>query len=139
MRMPYAPAEPPRPIRVALADTSDEIHDVLTWRLRSHADHVRLVGESDDADVVLVDPYAAGTAFDAGALALDLVGDRPVVIFTPGAEVDHLAFAMAAAACGGRLRGWLSAELGARALVGSLELVRTGTIVLHGGAESGTA
>jgi hypothetical protein len=128
--------ESPGPVRVALSGGSDEAHDVLLWRLRRHADHVRVVENDDDADVVLVDPYADGPAFDAGAFAPDLVGERPVVIFTPGTEVDQLAFAMAAAALGGRLRGWLSADLGARALVGSLELVCAGTIVLHGGARA---
>ena len=133
--MPDARAESD-PIRVALFGGSDQAHDVLLWRLRRHTDDVRLVENDDDVDLVLVDPYADGPAFDAGAFASDLVGEGPVVIFTPGAEVDQLAFAMAAAVLGGRLRGWLSAELGARALVGSLELVRAGTIVLHGGART---
>lgn len=130
--MPTPLTDPPWPIRIALAGSSDEAHDTLAWRLRGHTDHVRVVGDDDDADLVLIDPYAAGPAFDAETFDPDLVGEHPVVIFTPGAEVDHVAFATAAAALGGRLRGWLSADLGARALVGSLEMVRTGTIVLHG-------
>jgi|tagenome__1003787_1003787.scaffolds.fasta_scaffold19885037_1 hypothetical protein len=129
-----APAGSARPIRVALSGGSDQAHDVLMWRLRRHTDSVRLVENDDDVDLILVDPYAGGTSFDASAFAADVVGERPIVIFTPGAEVDQLAFAMAAAVLGGRLRGWLSADLGARALVGSLEMVRAGTIVLHGGA-----
>jgi hypothetical protein len=134
--MPDARAESTGPVRVALFGGSDHAHDVLSWRLRRHTDSVRLLASDDDVDLILVDPYADGPAFDAGAFAPDLVGDRPVVIFTPGAEVDQLAFAMAATVLGGRLRGWLSADLSASALVGSLELVRSGTIVLHGGAQT---
>jgi hypothetical protein len=130
-----APASP-GPVRVALFGGSDEAHDMFLRRLRQHADHVRVVDNDDNADIVLVDPYADGPAFDAGAFTHEVLGDRPVVIFTPGAEVDQLVFAMAASVLGGRLRGWLSADLGARALVGSLELVRAGTIVLHGGTHS---
>jgi hypothetical protein len=131
-----SPPESPGPIRVALLGGSAHAQDMLLRRLRRHADQVRVVENGDDADLVLVDPYADGPAFDAGAFTSDVLGERPVVIFTPGAEVDQLAFAMAASVMGGRLRGWLSADLGSRALVGSLELVRAGTIVLHGGAHS---
>ena len=132
-RMPQTSDDAAHPIRIALAGASDEARNALASRLRRHAGRVSVLHDDDDAlDVVLVDPYAAGSGFDAEAFDADVLEGHQVVIFTPGAEVDHLTFAMAAAALGGQLRGWLSADLGARSLVGALELVRAGTIVLHG-------
>jgi hypothetical protein len=130
--MPQAAADPTRPIRIALPGGLDETRRVLAGWLRRHSDRVRVVTQADDADLVLVDPYVGGSTFDAAALASHVVGNRPIVIFTASSEVDHLAFTTAAAALRGRLRGWLSTELNARSLVGSLELIRDGTIVLHG-------
>jgi hypothetical protein len=105
----------------------------LTERLARYPRRVQVLQDPDGgADLVLVDPYVAGE-FDADRFSTRAVGGgTAVVICTPRDHVDHLAFAMAGAALDGRLRGWLCAGLGAVALVGSLELIWGGTVVLHG-------
>jgi hypothetical protein len=110
----------------------DAVRDRLTRLMARYPHRVQVLHDAGaGADLVLVDPYVDG-GFDADRVSQTAVGAAAVVIYTPGDRVDHLAFAMAGAALDGRLRGWLSAGLGAVALLGSLELIGAGTVVLHG-------
>jgi hypothetical protein len=109
---------------------------VLVQRLRRHAARVVMVSVDDPGvDLVLVDPYVEGDGFSADRFDAALVGDHRIVIHTADTEIDPLVFGLARAVVGGeRLRGWISAELRPRDLVGCVELVHAGRIVMHGGA-----
>jgi hypothetical protein len=120
------------PLRVWFGQMDDSVRDQLTSLVARYPRRVHVVQDAEsEADLVLVDPYVGGE-FDADRFSQGAVGDTAIVIYTPREDVDHLAFAMAGAALDGRLRGWLHAGLGAIALVGSLELIQAGTVVLHG-------
>ncbi|HEX3222995.1 MAG TPA: hypothetical protein VHR35_10545 [Nocardioides sp.] len=125
-------AVPPTPLRLWFGQMDDAVREHLTALLARYPRRVEVLEDVEaGADLVLVDPYVEGE-FDADQFSQRAVGEATIVIYTPRDDVDHLAFAMAGAALDGRLRGWLSAGLGAIALVGSLELIQGGTVVLHG-------
>ena len=134
--MPDTSAPASRPIRIALAADSEEAREELAWRLRRYGARVLVVPADDPGvDLVLVDPYADGGGFSADRFDAALVDDHRIVIYSAAPEIDELVFGLARAVVGGeRLRGWISADLRPRDLVGCLEMVHAGTIVVHGGA-----
>lgn len=121
------------PIRVALAAPSGRLaYRRLKALLETCKDRVQLVGRGVPrrADLVLLDPCAGGRPLDLAALGETEAGGKRVVVYTAAPAVDPLAFAMTGSLMDGRLRGWLSDQLGADELVAALERIVRGEIVV---------
>ncbi len=121
------------PIRIALAAPSGRLaYRRLKARLETCKDRVQLVGRGvpSRAELVLLDPCAGGRPLDLAALGETEAGGKQVVVYTSAPAIDPLAFAMTGSLMDGRLRGWLSDELGADELVAALERIVRGEIVV---------
>lgn len=122
------------PVRVALAATSGRRdRRRLRARLGAFPDRVQVLSRRDrlEPDVVLLDPCVGGRTLDLTTLGEQADAGAPVAVYTSEPVVDPLAFAMAGSVMEGRLRGWLSTDLAAEALMDAIERIHDGEIVVE--------
>jgi hypothetical protein len=132
--MPVSPASTSPPLRVALSSDDRRSCALLQARLSGFAGRVEVLRrrDGDEPDLLLVDPCADGQDLDLTRFG-EVGGAAPLVVYTPLAAVDTLAFALAGSVIDGRLRGWLTHALPADELVEALERIHRGDVVIAGG------
>jgi len=132
--LPITPASTSPPLRVALSSDDRRSRALLQARLAGFAGRVQVLRrrDRDDPDLLLVDPCADGRPLDLTRFG-EVGGAAPLVVYTPVASVDSLAFALAGSVIDGRLRGWLTHGLPADELVEALERIHRGDVVIAGG------
>jgi len=125
---------PVSPVRVAFAPTGgSRARRRLRALLEAFPDRVEVLSRRDhvEPDLVLLDPCVGGRALDLATLGEQADIDGPVAVYTSEPVVDPLAFAMAGSVMDGRLRGWLSTDLGPEALLDAIERIQGGEIVVE--------
>jgi hypothetical protein len=132
--MPVSPASTSPPLRVALSSDDRRSCALLQARLSGFAGRVEVLRrrDGDEPDLLLVDPCADGQDLDLTRFG-EVGGAAPLVVYTPLAAVDTLAFALAGSVIDGRLRGWLTHGLPASELVEALERIHRGDVVIADG------
>ena len=120
-----------RPVRLAIVNDYEIVVSGLASMLEEHRDRVHVVEINaqtpvlSEVDVVLVDTF--GQLPRAGSALDDLVrsSDAPVVLYSWEMSRDGIAHALSAGAV-----GYLSKSLRAHEIVGALEAIRDGEVVV---------
>lgn len=120
-----------RPVRLAIVNDYEIVVSGLASMLEEHRDRVHVVEINaqtpvlSDVDVVLVDTF--GQLPRAGSTLDDLVrgSDAPVVLYSWEMSRDGITSALTAGA-----GGYLSKSLGATEIVGALEAIKDGEVVV---------
>lgn len=126
-----ASARVPAPIRVAL-ELPAPAERALRARLRPHRQRLSLLageGTGLRPDLVLVDPYDENGGLRADLLTRDR-GSLRYAVLTSGPLVETLMWLLIESALEGRLAGWIGPDLSSATIVGALERMARGEVVI---------